>query len=180
MKCDICQGKIVIKTQQKYHYKECGLDNVYLENVDVRICESCGQKSVRIPRILELHDAIGRAVAMQPCPLRGQDIRFLRKQLGYSAKAWATFLRMDTSTLSRLENEQQVAGPQSDSLIRFLYFRIRDEEEGELSQDRLADASAAVTTACYLKLWVNMDNPKIVKYHTRSVRFRGTGDLAFN
>ena len=179
MKCDICQGNITTKAQQTYHYKECGLDNVYLKNVDVRVCESCGEKAVRIPRILELHAVIGRAVAMQPCPLRGQDIRFLRKQLGYSAKAWATFLRMDTSTLSRLENEQQVAGPQSDSLIRFLYFRIRDEEEGVLSQDRLADASAAVGAACYLRLCVNMDNPKIVQYKTRSVRFRETGDLAF-
>jgi putative zinc finger/helix-turn-helix YgiT family protein len=172
MKCDICHGEIVLRKQQKYHYTECGLDNVYLENVDVRVCESCGHKAVRIPRILELHSAIGRAVAMQPCPLRGQDIRFLRKQLGYSAKAWATFLRMDVSTLSRLENDQQVAGPQSDSLIRFLYFRIRDEEEGVLSKDRLADASAAVNAACYLKLSVDMHNPKIVKYHTRSARVR--------
>jgi len=180
MKCDICQGKIVTKTLQKYQYKECGLDNVYLTNVNVRVCESCGHESVRIPRILELHATIGRAIAMQPCPLRGQDIRFLRKQLGYSAKAWAAFLRMDISTLSRLENGQQAAGPQSDSLIRFLYFRIRDEEEGVLSKDRLADASAAVTTACYLSLCVNMNNPKVYKYNMRSVRYRGTGDLAFN
>ena len=178
MKCDICQGKIVTKTRKTYHYKECGLDNVYLKNVAVRICSSCNEESVRIPRIIELHATIARAVAMQPCPLRGQDVRFLRKQLGYSAREWATFLRTDVSTLSRWENGQQAIGDQSDSLIRFLYFRIRDEQEGVLSSDRVAAASAAVSAACFLRLCVNMDNPRVYSYQTRSVRFRGTGDLA--
>lgn len=178
MKCDICQGNIVTKTQQNYHYTECGLDNVYLKNVDVRICTSCKERTVRIPRILELHATIGRAIAMQPCPLRGQDVRFLRKQLGYSAKEWATFLRTDASTLSRWENGQQDIGSQSDTLMRLLYFRIRDEHEGVLTNDRVADAAAAVTTACFLRLCVNMDNPKVYSYQTRSVRFRRTGDLA--
>lgn len=178
MKCDICQGKIITKTQQSYHYKECGLDNVYLKNVDVRMCESCGEKNLRIPGILELHETIARGVALQPCPLRGPDIRFLRKQLGHSAKEWATFLRVDTSTLSRWENEQQEIGPQSDSLIRFLYFRLLDEDKGKVTSDSVAAASAAVSDACFLKVCVNMDNPAIYSYKTRSVRFRGTGDLA--
>jgi putative zinc finger/helix-turn-helix YgiT family protein len=178
MKCDICQGKIVTKTQPKHHYIECGLDNVYLTNVSVRVCESCGEKSVRIPRMLELHATIGRALAMQPCPLRGQDIRFLRKQLGYSAKAWATFMRTDVSTLSRWENGKQEVSSQSDALIRLLYFRIRDEQEGELSIDGVAARAASVTAVCFLRLWVNMNNPKVYEYQTRSVRFRGTGDLA--
>lgn len=177
MKCDICQGNIVTKTRQPYHYTECGLDNVYLKNVEVRVCSSCKEKSLRIAGITELHATIARAVAMQPCPLRGQDIRFLRKQLGYSQKQWATFLRTDVSTLSRWENGQQAIGDQSDSLIRFLYFRIRDEQEGVLSIDRVAAASAAVSAACFLRLCVNMDNPKEYSYQTRSVRFRETGDL---
>ena len=171
MKCDICQGNIITKTQQTYHYKECGLDNVYLRNVDVRVCESCGEKSLRIPRIKELHTTIGRAVAMQPCPLRGPDIRFLRKQLGFSAREWATSLRTDVSTLSRWENDQQDIGIQSDALIRLLYFRIRDEQEGELSIDGVAARAASVNTACSLRLWVNMNNPRVYEYQTRSARF---------
>lgn len=177
MKCDICQGKITTKTLPVYHYTECGLDNVYLKNVEVRVCSNCKEKSPRIARITQLHATIARAVAMQPCPLRGQDVRFLRKQLGYSQKEWATFLRTDVSTLSRWENGQQSIGPQSDSLMRLLYFRIRDEQEGVLSTDRVAAASAAVSAACFLRLCVNMDNPKIYSYQTRRVRFRGTGDL---
>jgi YgiT-type zinc finger domain-containing protein len=179
MKCDLCQGNIVTTPQQTYQYKESGLDNVYLENVEVRVCESCGEKNLRIANILELHETIARGIALQPCPLRGQDVRFLRKQLGYSAKQWATFLRIDVSTLSRWENEQQEIGPQSDALIRFLYFRLLDESKGEVTRDQVAVASAAVSSACFLQVCVNMNNPAVFFYHTRAAgRFRGTGDLA--
>jgi putative transcriptional regulator len=179
MKCDNCQGNIVTKTQHSYHYLECGLDNVYLKNVNVRTCESCGEKTLRVARILELHETIARGVALQPCPLRGPDVRFLRKQLGYSAKEWATFLRIDISTLSRWENGQQEIGPQSDSLIRFLYFRLLDESKGEITNDSVVAASAAVRAACFLRLCVNMNNPGLYSYQTRTAeRFRGTCDLA--
>lgn len=174
MKCDVCQGDIITKKLQTYHYTECGLDNVYLKNVDVRVCTSCKAQSVRLPKVLELHATIGKAIAMQPCPLRGQDVRFLRKQLGFSAKEWTMFLRTDASTLSRWENEQQNIGSQSDVLIRLLYFRIRDEQEGNLTSDRVAEAAAAVNASCFLRLSVNMDNPKVYSYQKRSVRSHQT------
>jgi len=179
MKCDVCQkGEIRIKRQQTYHYKECGLDNVYLLNLEFRACDSCGNKAPRLTRMPELHATIARAVALQPCPLRGQDIRFLRKQLGFSAKEWATFLRTDASTLSRWENDQQEIGTQSDSLIRLLYFRIRDEKEGTLTKEAVATATAAVSAACLLSLCVNMNSPNVYSYKTRTSRVRSTGDLA--
>ena len=179
MKCDICQGNLVTRTQQTYHYTESGLDNVYLKNVQVRVCQSCGEKNLRISHILELHETIARGIALQPCPLRGQDVRFLRKQLGYSAKQWATFLRIDVSTLSRWENGQQEIGPQSDALLRLLYFRLLDESKGKVTPESVAAASAAVTSACSLKVCVNMENPAVFSYQTRTAgRSRGTGNHA--
>ena len=169
MKCDVCdKGEIKIKRQQSYHYQESGLDNVYLTNVDLRMCDACGTKVPRFAKVPELHATIARAIAMQPCTLRGQDIKFLRKQLGFSAKEWATLLRTDASTLSRWENDQQEIGTQSDSLIRLLYFRIRDEREGTLSKENVAMAAAAVSAACLLTLFVNMSNPNVYSYQTRT------------
>jgi putative zinc finger/helix-turn-helix YgiT family protein len=108
MICDVCRkGEIRTSIQQTYRYKECGLDNVYLLNMEFRVCDACGTNVPRLKRMPEIHATIARAIAMQPSPLRGQDVRFLRKQLGYSAKDWATFLRTDASTLSRWENNQQ-------------------------------------------------------------------------
>jgi putative transcriptional regulator len=172
MKCDVCRkGELRTRSQQTYRYKECGLDNVYLLNLEFQVCDACGTKVPRLKRMPELHATIARAIAMQPCPLRGQDIRFLRKQLGYSAKEWATLLRTNASTLSRWENNQQEIGPQSDSLIRLLYFRIRDEKEGTLSKESVVTAAAAVSAACFLNLCVNMDNPSVYSYKTRTPRF---------
>lgn len=173
MKCETCRkGEIRTRTQQTYRYKECGLDNVYLLNIEFRVCNACGSTVPRLRRMPELHATIARAIAMQPCPLRGQDVRFLRKQLGYSAKEWAGFLRTDASTLSRWENDQQEMGTQSDSLIRLLYFRIRDEKEGTLSRESVATAVAAVRPGCGLSLCVNMNNPNAYSYKTRTPRFR--------
>jgi putative zinc finger/helix-turn-helix YgiT family protein len=172
MKCDVCsKGEIRTKVRQTYRYKECGLDNVYLLNIEFRVCDACGIKVPRLKSMPELHATIARAIAMQPCSLRGQDIRFLRKQLGYSAREWATLLRTDASTLSRWENDQQEIGTQSDTLIRLLYFRIRDEKEGTLSKERVATAAAAVSTGCFLNLCVNMNDPSVYSYKIRTARF---------
>jgi len=172
MKCDVCRkGELRTKSQQTYRYKECGLDNVYLLNMEFQVCDACGIKIPRLKRMPELHATIARAIAMQPCPLRGQDIRFLRKHLGYSAKEWATLLRTNASTLSRWENNQQEIGTQSDTLIRLLYFRIRDEKEGTLSKESVVTAAAAVSAACFLNLCVNMNNPNVYSYKTRTSRF---------
>src|SRR5215213_1114291 len=173
MKCDVChKGELRTRSQQTYRYKECGLDNVYLLNMEFRVCDACGIKVPRLKRMPELHATIARAIAMQPCPLRGQDVRFLRKQLGYSAKEWATLLRTNTSTLSRWENNQQEMGTQSDTLIRLLYFRIRDEKEGTLSKESVTTAVAAVNAACFLNLCVNMKNPNAYSYKIRTPSFR--------
>ena len=183
MKCDICHGNLAIETVECYHYKESGLDNVYLMDLQVRVCQSCGQKTPRIPKVLELHNTIARAVAMKPCPLTGREIRFLRKQLGLSAKRWAEYLRVDIATLSRWENSEnseQQPGPQSDALIRLLYFRLHDEKEGKLSCESVAGMYEQIVADCHLNLKVNMRNPALYSYEPNSVfprRLRGTGDL---
>jgi putative zinc finger/helix-turn-helix YgiT family protein len=144
MKCDICKGNTVTRKRQRYHYTESGLDNIYLDSIDLIACKTCDDESPVIPRILELHAAIGRALALQPAPLRGEDVRFLRKQLGLRAKQWAGLLKVSFQTLSRWENNEQKIGPQSDALFRLMYFRIREEQEGRFMPGDIVDQIAAV------------------------------------
>lgn len=144
MRCDICKGNTVTRKSQRYHYVESGLDNVYLDSIDLLVCEGCGDESPIIPRILELHAAIGRAVALQQSPLRGEDVRFLRKELGLRARQWAALLRVSVETLSRWENNEQKIGPQSDALFRLMYFRMREEREGRFLPGDIVDQVAAV------------------------------------
>ncbi len=167
MKCDLCGGNTTLKTGQKYHYTESGLHNVFLENVEVFVCESCGSQIPCFRRIKDLHDAIGRAIALQPAPLTGSSLRFLRKHLGLKARAWAPFLRIDTSTLSRWENGEQQIGPQSDILIRLIYFRLLEERNGQRIPEALTQRIAAIPFEREREpiVIVSMDNPFIYSYH---------------
>src|SRR5579883_1114521 len=120
MLCEVCGAPTEIKKGQTYHYKESGLDNIYLEDIEVRVCtsEECKTATPRIPRILELHRVIGQAVALKDSPLSGAEARFLRKHLGYQGREWAKLLHVDESTLSKWETQNREIGPQSDALIR--------------------------------------------------------------
>lgn len=166
MKCEFCKGETTIERNQRYHYTECGLDNVYLENVDVRVCPSCGERSPIIPRITELHATIGQAVALRNVPLAGKEARFLRQHLGLKAKEWAAFLHIDTATLSRWENDSQMIGPQADSLMRLMYFYLLAERQGRAIPEHLADQIAAVVTqkSDVMALLVNTRKPARYSY----------------
>jgi len=150
---------------QKYHYKESGLDNVYLYNIELAVCEGCGGVEPIIPRMKLLHETISRAIALQPYPLRGADIRFLRKQHRFKAREWASLLRVDVSTLSRWENDAQVIGPQADALIRYVYFRLVQQEGQELAGPIAEEIAAAThTRRASSVVLVDAGNPSIYSY----------------
>jgi DNA-binding transcriptional regulator YiaG len=145
---------------------ESGLDNVYLDGIDLLACDSCGDESPIIPRILEVHAAIGRAVALQQAPLRGDDVRFLRKRLGLRARVWAGILKVSVETLSRWENGEQKIGPQSDALFRLMYVRICEEREGRLFPGEVVEQIASIPmdrTAVPILL-VDVNTLKVTSY----------------
>jgi|SRR5215213_6759772 len=155
MKCDNCNSVTVVQKGATYHYKECGIDRVYLNNIKIRVCEACGAQSPRIPRISEIHRTLGEAIALQPAPLAGADSRLLRKQLGLKAREWASLIGIDPATLSRWENGEQAIGTQSDLLTRLLYIRLRQEREGSVLSEPLADRLALATK-------INITSPPVV------------------
>jgi putative zinc finger/helix-turn-helix YgiT family protein len=123
MLCLCCDAemKCVKKT---HHYKACGLNNVYLENIEVCTCEVCGEEEVIIPCLPDLHRLIGQSLIEQKQPLTGNEVRFLRKHAGMPAKRFAEIIAVDNATLSRWENNNQSISPQNDRLIRMVYCAI--------------------------------------------------------
>ena len=63
-----------------YHYVECGLDDVYLENGFERI-ESARGTSIAIRDIDALHRVIGDHLCRRRKELSGKEIRFLRREM---------------------------------------------------------------------------------------------------
>lgn len=166
--CDICGGATTVKRDQCYHYKSCGLDNVYLKNIGTRVCDNCGVITPILPRISLLHATIACAIALQPYPLSGADIRYLRKQLGLSARQWAVLLRIDSATLSRWENGEEPIGSQSDALIRLLYFRVLEEKEDRHISEPLAEkiAASSLESTQPSAVLINVDNPSVYWYQS--------------
>jgi putative transcriptional regulator len=162
MKCEQCGGETTLK-RGVYQYVESGLDNVYLNNIELRVCESCGAVAPRIPRINELHAVIGRAIALEGEPLSGAEARYLRKHLGLKGKEWAELLRVDVTTLSRWEAGEQKIGPQSDILLRLLYFSVL-AERGVKAPERLTERIAAIAERRDDELAVIIDPAKRQSY----------------
>ena len=104
-----------------YHYKESGLDNVYLEN-GYRIHKTRYGEGVSIHNTEGLHKAIGKWLIAQPKPLNGAELRFLRLEMEATQRDLAAILGSTEQTLRLWEkhHNKSMPGP-ADRLLRALY-----------------------------------------------------------
>jgi putative zinc finger/helix-turn-helix YgiT family protein len=108
----------------QHYYKESGLDNVYL--VGVEICEcSCGEKVVSIPAITELHSKLALELLKKKSLLAGKEIRFLRKNMGLTAKKLGEIMGVNNATISRWEKGSQRISEVRDRLLRLVYSNFK-------------------------------------------------------
>jgi putative transcriptional regulator len=119
MKCLQCESPMVPR-RENHHYRASGLDGVTLVGVEVSRCTHCGAWEVSIPRIETLHRTIALALARKPAPLDGAEIRFLRKNLGWSGIDFALYMGVTAETVSRWENGRLKMGPPADRLLRMM------------------------------------------------------------
>ena len=105
---------------KRYHYTECGLDNVYLIGGFAYIDTPRG-RAVQIKDIDGLHRAIGRTLVREKKDLNGREFRFLRHELNMTQQSLALLLGVDAQTVARWEKgRSQITGP-AQALIRLLY-----------------------------------------------------------
>jgi putative zinc finger/helix-turn-helix YgiT family protein len=119
MKCVEC-GETMRTRKENYRYDECGLEHVTLVGLDVARCPDCGNFEVSIPHIEELHRLIARALIDKRTRFRGEEVRFLRKSLGWSGADFARHMGVAEETVSRWENDAAPIGPQADRLLRLM------------------------------------------------------------
>ena len=119
MKCPNCRGEMTSK-KGNYLYEESGLRYVTLQNVVVSNCGQCGEQTVAIPKIEELHRVIAQAIIKKKERLSAEEARFLRKCLGWSGKDFAEHMGVTQETVSRWENGKEPMGPVADRLLRLI------------------------------------------------------------
>jgi putative zinc finger/helix-turn-helix YgiT family protein len=115
--CTSC-GQEVQRQRGNYCFKESGLSNVLLKDIEVYKCRYCGTEDPIIPRLNELMQLIAIALTEKPSLLVGAEIRFLRKYLGMNQETFASLLGSDKTVLCKWERDQQTVGVKTDRLIR--------------------------------------------------------------
>jgi transcriptional regulator with XRE-family HTH domain len=114
---------------EPYAYVLSGLKDVGLVNIAVYRCPQCSYAAPIIPRVGELHRLIALALVTQGSPLRGDQVRFLRKHAGLPARQFANLLGVTPQHLSRVENGHRPFGAPTDRLIRAITLTATDCKE---------------------------------------------------
>lgn len=133
----------------KFHYTECGLDYIYLNNGFAEHETKYGAGySIRAADLLDA--AIAHVVLRDPARLCGQDVRFIRALMDLSQNDLARKLGVQRLTVARWETKPNTPIPgASDRLIRLMYFLNRAQEcqepGKELSPETLAAFSSMVS-----------------------------------
>ena len=127
MKCLECGGNTKPRKPKKYRYLESGLSTVYLQGITVHTCEHCRAEYPELPAVQVLHEAIAKDILSQRGSLRGEQLRFLRKEMGIKAKDFAEILGVTKVAVSRWENSAGPLPAMTDRLIRcvFLLHRLK-------------------------------------------------------
>jgi putative zinc finger/helix-turn-helix YgiT family protein len=141
MKCINC-GRAMKSRKENYRYTECGLDTVTLADIEVRHCANCGETEAVIENAEHLHRALARYVAKKTTRLTGQEIKFLRKYLGYSGTDYAAAAGVAPETVSRWEHEKAVMGPAAERMLRLMVLyasQLSEYDDAQEAQREVAE-----------------------------------------
>lgn len=138
MKCLDCGA--TMKTERKsIPYEMGGLPQFVLKDVEIRTCPACGERETVIERIEILHHTIAAALIGKHGPLTGNEIRFLRKALGWSGDDFARHAGVRPETVSRWENDKEIMGPTAERFLRLAVAQWQPVQDYTIEQlDRVA------------------------------------------
>ncbi|MCW1840565.1 helix-turn-helix domain-containing protein [Prosthecomicrobium hirschii] len=136
---------------EHYHYEECGLDHVYLVNGFTKSQTPYGE-GIAIKDVEKLHEAIARTIIAGPQPIRGQELRFLRKFMDMSQKTLASLMGETEQDIFRWEKkrEKSINGA-ADRLIRVIVGQYLDGTEIRPFLERLAELDQVEPTDILLE-----------------------------
>jgi putative transcriptional regulator len=140
MKCPRCRTPMET-TRENVRWDASGLSNVVLLDVEVRRCPECGERATVIPRIEQLHRSLAMAIIEHPSRLSPQEIRFLRKWLGWSGQDFAKHFGVTATTVSRWESTDDPSpmGGTAERLLRLA--AAHGQPANEYPVSRLAEIS---------------------------------------
>ena len=107
---------------EKYHYKECGLSNVYLLNGFTIINDEEYGECVSINNRAALEVTIAKNIINLQRPLSGEELRYLRKTMNLSQKAIGEQIGLSEQTIARWEKDESKPSRSEDSDSKISFF----------------------------------------------------------
>ncbi|OUD09053.1 hypothetical protein BVC71_10085 [Marivivens niveibacter] len=101
----------------KYHYIECGLDNVFIDGL-TPIIDDEGDEVITIHHIAGLHAEIARGIVGKNGKMTGKELRFLRTEMGYTQAQLAETVNSTGLTLGRWERSEHPIDANAETVIR--------------------------------------------------------------
>lgn len=118
--------------QTPFHYKRCGLDNIYLINGFEEEYDQDGERYVSVLDVDDLHKAIGVHLVTYTKTLAPKEIRFLRKTLNLTQSDMGRLIDQSAQQIARWEKgESNISGP-ADRLLRLMFAGSLVAEDDEL------------------------------------------------
>lgn len=106
--------------KKDYHYTGCGLDYVYLANGYEERDTPFG-KGVVIHDLEGLHRVIATDLVNNKPNWTGAELRFIRKELGFTQQRLGEFVGRSSQTVALWEKERQKIPPTVTNIVRGLY-----------------------------------------------------------
>lgn len=135
----------VSESNERYHYVDCGLDNIWLVGGVERTDTPYGPATA-IHDLEHLHHAIAMDIIASP-QMNADEFRFLRMELDLSQAALATLLRTKVQQIHRWENgKSKIPGPAQIAISSY-YTESKDPDSRMKDLlDRLAEIDSATIT----------------------------------
>ena len=102
--------------------------------------QKCGEYSVAIPKIEQLHKLIVKDLLEKPSVLTFKEVRFLRKEVGFSAKKWASNMGISPEHLSRSEKADSALSVPMDKFVRAIVTILSNDSHGKIKDILLGEA----------------------------------------
>ena len=110
-----------------YHYKECGLQNVYLKNgYQLEVIDD--EEYFSVDDVHGLHNAIAIQLAEKPTALTGAEFKYLRVHFNHSRRVLGERLGVDQQTIGRWEKEETAIPKTVDVTMRLLLLESLNED----------------------------------------------------
>lgn len=127
-----------------FHYKDCGLDDIWLSGGVDRIDTPYGP-ATSIHNIDELHQAIGLSIA-RSLEMNAKEFRFLRVELDLSQRALAQLLRTKEQNIHRWETEKcEIPGTAQVALAGYYLETLDPNSRSKELLEELADLDATIS-----------------------------------